>query len=95
MDVAPVVVEDRLLVRARQALARAGVEPECLRDPVGAVLGLAVDVDPEELPPVQPARPVVQVVESLYLISVKQDCFAHRSDPSFDRSLGGRTPSEN
>jgi hypothetical protein len=77
VDVAAVVVEDRSLVRVREALSCAAVEPERFGNAVRFFLGVAFEVDPEQLSPAQPPRPVVDVVEPLDLIAVEENCLAH------------------
>ena len=77
VDVAAVVLEDGTVIRVRQALSGGAVEPERVGDPTGVLLGVAVDVHPEQLPAAQTLGPVTDVVELLDLIPVEEDGFAH------------------
>ena len=77
MDVAAVVLEDGAILRVGETLAGGAVEPECLRDTVRVLLGVAIDVDPEQLPAAQPLRTLAEIVEMLDLVTVEEDRFAH------------------
>ena len=77
MDIAAVILEDGTVLRVGETLTGGAVEPERLGHAVRFLVGVAVDVDPEEPSPAQPTRPVLDVVEPFDLIAIEEDCVAH------------------
>jgi hypothetical protein len=72
-----VVIEYWPLMGRRQVLARVVIERERFADLSGVELGLAVNIDPEQLRPTQAPRPLRQVVKVIHRVAVEEDRVAY------------------
>ena len=74
VEVAAEVLEDRpAAVGGGEPGARRVVQPERVSHLAAVWVGSSVDIDPQQLRPLQPARPLFQALETLHLVPVEED----------------------
>lgn len=92
VDVTAKVVKDRLPIGGSEPVSRSLAKVERLSDLVRVVAITTVEVDPQQLRPLQPLRPVGEAIEPLYLVPVEEDGTAHAQPPEAgDACSAGRS----
>jgi hypothetical protein len=86
MQVPAEVVEDCLPIRGGETIPRRFVKVEGLDRLVDALVGPAVEIDPQQLRALQPLRALRKAAEMLDLIAVEED----RAVPGHGRFNGER-----